>query len=146
MLRSFALPVIQLWALKGAQSPLDENERWAPFETRISIGLCYTMQKQTTFLIQMSNSEAVFLHSQRTLFDHSFFQRISFILSCIMRSNWRVNERRLKDFNGLLVIGLGLNFSWSYITRKDERNFSISVRMKLIFQKMNFSDEKVIDI
>lgn len=75
MLRSFALPVIQLWALKGAQSPLDENERWAPFETQISIGLCYTMQKQTTFLIQMSNSEVVLLHSQRTLFDHSFFSK-----------------------------------------------------------------------
>lgn len=31
MLRSFALPVIQLWALKEAQSPLDENEGWGPF-------------------------------------------------------------------------------------------------------------------
>lgn len=32
MLRSFALPVIQLWMLKEAQSPLDENEGWASFK------------------------------------------------------------------------------------------------------------------
>lgn len=35
MLRSFALPVIQLWMLKGTQGLLDENEGWAPFEIRI---------------------------------------------------------------------------------------------------------------
>lgn len=78
-----------------------------------------------------------------------FFQKISFALSCIIRSNWRVNERRLRDSNGLFVIGLGLNFSWSYdIARKDERNFSINVWIKLIFEewKSNTSHEKVIDI
>lgn len=46
MLRSFALPVMQL--LKEAKI-LNENKEWASFEIQISIGLCYTMQKQGHF-------------------------------------------------------------------------------------------------
>lgn len=107
------------------------------FKIRISIGLCYTMRKQTTvFNLMLHFSEVYFLAFSIYaiwwfLFVRGYHSKLYNVVQ--LTSEWAKIER----FQWTIHDWFRLNFSLSYdIARKDERNFSINVRINLTLHEL----------
>lgn len=142
MLRSFALPVIQLWGLKRGPKSLDEKERWAFFKNpNLNWAMLYNAEMNDIFNL-MLHSEVHFLVFSINaiwwfLFVRGYHSKLYNVVQ--LTSEWAKIER----FQWTTHDWFRLNFSLSYdIARKDGRNFSINVRIKFDSSRASQSRKK----